>query len=166
MCVLKVKVISWPWPKVIYIWKLKLAFLRNDRAILNQILFCAWPKYQVSVSQDHWSSGFNNKTSKYIREESLSTKCWTWHYDSKNTVYVADITTPKILFMWLLVRKCIFKSNFWKIFSIPVQTKMHSKIFQLLVVTLDTSSYVMLYMSFWWEWLISRVEEIYINWND
>ena len=46
-----------PWPKVIYIWKLKLAFLRNDWAILNQILFCAWPKYQVSVSQDHLSSG-------------------------------------------------------------------------------------------------------------
>ena len=39
MWVLKVKVISWPWPKVIYIWK----FLRNDWAILNQILFCAWP---------------------------------------------------------------------------------------------------------------------------
>ena len=58
MWVLKVKVISWPWPKVIYIWKLKLAFLRNDWAILNQILFCAWPKYRVSVSQDHWSSGF------------------------------------------------------------------------------------------------------------
>ena len=53
MWVLKVKVISWPWPKVIYIWKLKLAFLRNDWANLNQILFCAWPKYQVSVSQDH-----------------------------------------------------------------------------------------------------------------
>ena len=57
MWVLKVKVISWPWPKVIYIWRLKLAFLRNDWAVLNQILFCAWPKYQVSVSQDHWSSG-------------------------------------------------------------------------------------------------------------
>ena len=62
MWVLKVKVISWPWPKVIYIWKLKLAFLRNDWAILNQILFCAWPKYQVSVSQDHWSSGLAHLT--------------------------------------------------------------------------------------------------------
>ena len=58
MWVLKVKVISWPWPKVIYIWKLKLAFPRNDWAILNQILFCDWAKYQVSVSQDHWSSGY------------------------------------------------------------------------------------------------------------
>ena len=57
MKICEVKIISWPWPKVIYIWKLKLAFLRNDWAILNQILFCAWPKYQVSVSQDHWSSG-------------------------------------------------------------------------------------------------------------
>ena len=35
MWVLKVKVISWPWPKVIYIWKLKVAFLRNDWAILT-----------------------------------------------------------------------------------------------------------------------------------
>ena len=73
MYVLKVKVISWPWPKVIYIWKLKLAFLRNDWAILNQILFCAWPKYQVSVSQDHWSSGFPYKM--------LS--CKIWHYGNK-----------------------------------------------------------------------------------
>ena len=64
MWVLKVKVISWPWPKVIYIWKLKLAFLRNDWAIFNQILFCALPKYQVSVSQDHWSSGFLPHTEK------------------------------------------------------------------------------------------------------
>ena len=48
MWVLKVKVNSWPWPKVIYIWKLKLAFLRNDWAILNQILLCAytWPKFR------------------------------------------------------------------------------------------------------------------------
>ena len=59
MWVLKVKVNSWPSPKVIYIWKLKLAFLRNDWAILNQILFCALyvAQIQVSVSQDHWSSG-------------------------------------------------------------------------------------------------------------
>ena len=32
MWVLKVKVISWPWPKVIYIQNLKLAFLRNHWA--------------------------------------------------------------------------------------------------------------------------------------
>ena len=49
MRVLKFKVIFWPWPKVIYIWKLKLAFLRNNWAILNQILFCAWPKYLVNT---------------------------------------------------------------------------------------------------------------------
>ena len=42
MWVLKVKVISWPWPKVIYIWKLKLGFLRNQWAILNQILYVSF----------------------------------------------------------------------------------------------------------------------------
>ena len=37
--VLKVKVISWPWPKVIYIQNLKLAFLRNHWANQSQILY-------------------------------------------------------------------------------------------------------------------------------
>ena len=40
--VLKVKVISWPWPKVIYLWKFKLAFLRNHLAIFNQILYVSF----------------------------------------------------------------------------------------------------------------------------
>ena len=40
MWILKVKVISWPWPKVIYIWKLKLAFLRNHLANQSQIFIC------------------------------------------------------------------------------------------------------------------------------
>ena len=38
MWVLKVKVISWPRPKVIYIQNLKLAFLRNHWANQSQIL--------------------------------------------------------------------------------------------------------------------------------
>ena len=37
--VLKVKVISLPWPKVMYIQKLKLDFLKNYCVILNQILY-------------------------------------------------------------------------------------------------------------------------------
>ena len=37
--VLNVKVISLPWPKVVYIQKLKPDFLRNYYAILNQILY-------------------------------------------------------------------------------------------------------------------------------
>ena len=40
--VLKVKVISWPWPKIIYIWKLKLAFLRNHLANQSQILYVSF----------------------------------------------------------------------------------------------------------------------------
>ena len=39
MWVLKVKVISWPWPKVMNIWKFKPDFLRNYFADLNQILY-------------------------------------------------------------------------------------------------------------------------------
>ena len=39
MSVLKVKVISWPWPKVVYIQKFKLDFLRNYSVDLNQILY-------------------------------------------------------------------------------------------------------------------------------
>ena len=33
---------SWPWPKVIYILKLKLAFLRNHWAIFYQILYVSF----------------------------------------------------------------------------------------------------------------------------
>ena len=42
MWVLKVKVISWPWPKVIYIQNLKLAFLRNHWAKQSQILYVSF----------------------------------------------------------------------------------------------------------------------------
>ena len=45
MWVCNVKVISWPWPKVIYIWKLKFAFLRNHWAIFNQMLFVSFWKH-------------------------------------------------------------------------------------------------------------------------
>ena len=39
MWVLKVNVIFWPWPKVIYVWKLKHDFLTNPWAVCNQILY-------------------------------------------------------------------------------------------------------------------------------
>ena len=42
MWVLKVKVISWPWPKAIYVLKLKHAFLRNKWAVFKQILFLSF----------------------------------------------------------------------------------------------------------------------------
>ena len=42
MWVLKVKVISWPWSKVIYIRNLKLAFLRNHWANQSQILYVSF----------------------------------------------------------------------------------------------------------------------------
>ena len=40
MWLLKVKVTSWPWPQDIYIWKLKLVFLKNHWPIFNQIFVC------------------------------------------------------------------------------------------------------------------------------
>ena len=40
--VFNVKVISGPWPKVIYIRKLKSVFLRNHRVIFNQILYVSF----------------------------------------------------------------------------------------------------------------------------
>ena len=36
---LKVKVISWPWPKAIYVWKLKHAFLRNHWPFLTNFVW-------------------------------------------------------------------------------------------------------------------------------
>ena len=51
MWVFKVKVISWPWPKVIYIQNLKLAFLRNHWANQSQILYVS---FQVQEMKIYW----------------------------------------------------------------------------------------------------------------
>ena len=51
MWVLKVKVISWPWPKVNYILNLKLAFLRNHWANQSQILYVS---FQVQGNEIYW----------------------------------------------------------------------------------------------------------------
>ena len=60
MWVLKVKLISWPWPKVIYIRNLKLAFLKNHWAHQSQILYVS---FQVQGN------------------EILSTWCWSHDQD-------------------------------------------------------------------------------------
>ena len=49
--VLKVKVISWPRPKVVYIQKFKPDFLRNYRANLNQIFY---ETSQVQGNKNWW----------------------------------------------------------------------------------------------------------------
>ena len=51
MWVLKVKVISWPWPQVIYIQNLKLGFLRNHWASRSQILYVS---FQVQGNEFFW----------------------------------------------------------------------------------------------------------------
>ena len=52
MKVWKVKVISWPCPQDIYIWKSKLVFLRNYWAIFNQILYVS---FQVQGNENPWT---------------------------------------------------------------------------------------------------------------
>ena len=49
MSVLKIKVISWPWPKVLYVQKLKPNFLRNYRTILNQILYESFQVQRMKI---------------------------------------------------------------------------------------------------------------------
>ena len=63
MWVLKVKVISWPWPKVVYIQNLKLAFLRNHWANQSQILYVS---FQVQGN------------------ENLLTWCWSHDQDGSH----------------------------------------------------------------------------------
>ena len=63
MWVLKVKVISGPCPQGIYIWKLKLDFLENHRAIFNQILYVSF--------QDQGN-------------ENLMTWCWSYDKDGRH----------------------------------------------------------------------------------
>ena len=63
MWVLKVKVISWPWPKVVYVQKFKPNFLSNYWAILNQILY---ESFQVQGN------------------ENLLTWCWSHDQDGRH----------------------------------------------------------------------------------
>ena len=49
----KVKVISWPWPQDIYVWKPKLVLLRNYWAIFNQTLYIS---FQVQGNESPWKN--------------------------------------------------------------------------------------------------------------
>ena len=49
MWVLKVKVISWPWPKVVYIQKFKPDYLRNYCANLNQFFMSAFRYNEMKI---------------------------------------------------------------------------------------------------------------------
>ena len=64
MWVLKVNVIAWPWPKVVYIQKFKLFFLRNYCANLNQTLY---ESFQVQGN------------------ENLMTWCWSHDKDGRHS---------------------------------------------------------------------------------
>ena len=57
--------------KVIYIRKFKPGFSQKWLGHFEPNFSCAWPKYQVSVSQDHWSSG-----STYLLETIENDSCF------------------------------------------------------------------------------------------
>ena len=65
MWVLKGKVISWPWSKVVYIQKIILDFLRNYCANLNQILY---ESFQVQGNENlmTWAGHMNNMATTSI----------------------------------------------------------------------------------------------------
>ena len=49
MWVLKVKVISWPWPKVVYLQKFKPDFLRKYCVDLNQTLYESFQYKEMKI---------------------------------------------------------------------------------------------------------------------
>ena len=102
MWVLKVKVIYWFWPQGIYIWKLRLVFLRNYRAIFNQILYVCFEvqgnenlmTWCWSHDQDGWHAHIWLKPFKNL----LLQNRWTNFHE---TWYVAfETPAHHSLFKW------------------------------------------------------------------
>ena len=103
MWVLKVKVISWPWPKVSYIWNLKLAFLRNHLANQNQILYVS---FQVQGNENlltwWWSHYQDGPQCPYmVKNPSKNLPLRNRWTDFHETWYVAWMTPAHhSLFKW------------------------------------------------------------------
>ena len=123
MWVLKIKVIFWPWPKVIYIKKFKPAFFRNDWAFLSQILFCAWPKYQVSVSQDHWSSGLAH-LSRRLTGELLVYPC---SVVCRRSIRCPSVVRSLSVRCPAVVRPFTFSNIFFSETAWPIKAKFYVK---------------------------------------
>ena len=99
--VLKVKVIFLPWPQGIYIWKLKLVFLRNYWAIFNQILYVS---FQVQGNENQWTwcwSHDQDGGQAHIWLKPFKNLLRNWWTDFCQTWYVA-LGTPAhhCLFKW------------------------------------------------------------------
>ena len=102
MWVLKVKVISWPWPKVIYIQNLKLAFLRNHWANQSQILYV---RFQVQENENLltwcWSHDQDGCHAHIWKKTFKNLLLWNRLADFHETWYVASGTPAHhILFKW------------------------------------------------------------------
>ena len=95
--VLKVKVISWPWPKVLYIWKLKLAMSESTLPIITKLyvtlkwklinmMLVTWGHaiyginafFQEPVGRfdDYWYEAF--ETQAYYIFVQMITPSWPW----------------------------------------------------------------------------------------
>ena len=95
MWVLKVKVLSWPWPKVVYVQKFKLNFLRNYWAILNQMLY---ESFQVQGN------------------ENLLTWCWSHDQDGPPGPYMVKKNFKNLL---LRNRRADFHETWYVAFVTP-----------------------------------------------
>ena len=102
--------------------KMKTGFSQKWLAILNQILFCAytWPKYQVSVSQDHWSSGLkanlvNSKRGIFTRGFTLvKIQLSVFIRWNKNQSYIEKIKYPQFRFVQIVIIYFNIISTFFK----------------------------------------------------
>ena len=90
MLVLKVKVISWPWPKVVYIQKFKSDFLRNYFADLNK------KKYESFIVQGNenlmtwcWSHGQHGRYAHIWLKHFENLLLWNRQTDFHETWHVA-----------------------------------------------------------------------------
>ena len=77
MKVWKVKVISWPWPQVIYIWKLNFVFLRNHLAIFNQKFCMKVFRYKEMKIYEHDAGHMTKMAATPIYGKNLS-KILSW----------------------------------------------------------------------------------------
>ena len=102
MWVLKVKVISWRWPKVVYIQKFKPDFLRNYFTNLNQIFY---ESFQVQGNKNLmtwcWSHNQDGSHAHIWLKPFKNLLLWNQQADFHETWYVA-LGTPAhhSLFKW------------------------------------------------------------------
>ena len=101
MWVLKVKIISWPWPKVVYIQKFKPNFLRNYCVDLTQTLY---ESFQVQGN------------------ENLMTWCWSHDQDGRHA-HIWQKTFKNLLL-------CNRQADFYETWYVALGAPAHHNLFK------------------------------------